>query len=105
MLFIMRHTSFIVVLYNEAMKKLWFKAKPNGWGWYPASTTGWVVTLVYFVLLAWSIGRFSNFVITNTGTPFLEILLPVLLHALWVAALIASLLYLCIKFGEEPLRL
>lgn len=27
-------------------KKLWFKAKWFGWGWYPSSWEGWLVTMI-----------------------------------------------------------
>ena len=87
------------------MKKLWFKAKRFGWGWYPVSPEGWLVTIIYAGLLAWSVGRFSNYVIGHTGEPFLSILFPVLMHALWVSALIASLMYIGIKTGEKPVAL
>ena len=33
------------------MKKLWFKAKTYGYGWYPSSWEGWSVTLVYVLIL------------------------------------------------------
>jgi hypothetical protein len=84
------------------MKKLWFKAKRYGWGWYPVSVKGWLVTIVYAGLLAWSVGRFSNYVIEHSGEPFLSLLFPVLMHALWVSALIGSLMYIGIKTGEKP---
>ncbi|HWH07093.1 MAG TPA: hypothetical protein VNU47_01025 [Candidatus Paceibacterota bacterium] len=84
------------------MKKLWFKAKTHGWGWYPSSWEGWAVTGVYAFLIAGSIGRFTNYVVTHTGEPFFSLLFPVLLHALWVTFLLGSLLYICIKRGEEP---
>lgn len=29
------------------MEKFWFKRKRYGWGWYPASWQGWLVTLAY----------------------------------------------------------
>ena len=29
-------------------KKLWFKAKKYGWGWYPVSWQGWLVLAGYF---------------------------------------------------------
>ncbi len=32
-------------------KKLWFKNKSYGYGWYPASWEGWLVVVVYFVIL------------------------------------------------------
>lgn len=28
-------------------KKLWFRAKMFGWGWYPVSWEGWVVIALY----------------------------------------------------------
>ena len=28
-------------------KKLWFKRKLYGWGWYPSSLEGWVVIAIY----------------------------------------------------------
>lgn len=31
--------------------KLWFKRKLYGWGWYPSTWQGWLVTLVYTTLL------------------------------------------------------
>jgi len=84
------------------MKKLWFKAKRYGWGWTPASWEGWAVTLVYGVLLAWSIGRFTNYVVEHAGEPFFSILLPILLHVLWVSFLMGSLMYICVRTGEKP---
>ena len=33
------------------MKKLWFKRKWYGWGWYPASWEGWLVTVLYVALV------------------------------------------------------
>ncbi len=29
------------------MKKVWFKAKTYGWGWYPSSWQGWTILLLY----------------------------------------------------------
>lgn len=33
------------------MKKPWFKAKPYGYGWYPASWQGAIILLTYILLL------------------------------------------------------
>ena len=33
------------------MKKLWFKRKRFGWGWYPSTWEGWLVTGGYLVLV------------------------------------------------------
>jgi len=83
------------------MKKPWFKAKSNGLGWVPASREGWAVTLVYAAVLAWSIGRFTNFIVEHVGEPFLGQVFPILLHTAWVSALVASFLYICLKSGER----
>ena len=32
-------------------KKYWFKRKLYGWGWVPATWQGWLVTLIYAVLI------------------------------------------------------
>lgn len=32
-------------------KKLWFRAKRFGWGWYPVTWQGWLVTILYAGLL------------------------------------------------------
>lgn len=32
-------------------KKLWFKAKRYGWGWYPVTWQGWLVTAAYVALI------------------------------------------------------
>jgi bifunctional oligoribonuclease and PAP phosphatase NrnA len=32
-------------------EKLWFKAKRYGWGWYPVSYEGWIVMLIYLLLV------------------------------------------------------
>ena len=38
------------------MKKVWFKAKEYGWGWYPSSWQGWIILLIYLLLLGESVG-------------------------------------------------
>ncbi len=42
---------------TEAKKKLWFRAKSFGWGWVPISWQGWLVTLVYVLVLVWPVLR------------------------------------------------
>jgi hypothetical protein len=32
-------------------KKLWFRAKMFGWGWYPVSWEGWVVIALYVIAI------------------------------------------------------
>lgn len=33
-------------------KRPWFKRKRYGWGWYPASWQGWLITVIYLILIA-----------------------------------------------------
>ncbi|MDO8555910.1 MAG: hypothetical protein Q7R96_01920 [Nanoarchaeota archaeon] len=35
------------------MARLWFKAKCFGWGWFPCSWEGWVLTLVFLVIVVY----------------------------------------------------
>lgn len=33
------------------MKLYWFKAKKYGWGWVPATWQGWIILLIYLLLV------------------------------------------------------
>ena len=74
-------------------KKLWFRAKTFGWGWFPISWQGWVVTLLYtFGILAVAFNipdhaSLSDFYM-RFAPPF--VILTVLLLAI------------CYKTGERP---
>jgi hypothetical protein len=35
-----------------AEKKIWFRRKWYGWGWFPANWKGWMVTLIFVVFAA-----------------------------------------------------
>lgn len=83
------------------MKKLWFRARRFGWGWYPVSWQGWAVSILYAFLLALSLGRASNYALEHM-TEGIALLIPMTLHILWVAFLIGSLMYICSKTGEDP---
>ncbi len=34
-----------------ATKRYWFRAKKYGWGWWPSSWEGWIVSAVYIFLV------------------------------------------------------
>ncbi len=34
---------------KSSEKELWFKAKTYGWGWYPSTWQGWVLTILALV--------------------------------------------------------
>lgn len=84
------------------MKKLWFKVKRYGWGWYPVSWQGWTITLVYAVLLGIAVGRVSNYAIGHSVDTAGSLIVPILLHLVWIAFLIGTLLYICVRTGEKP---
>ncbi|HTK04277.1 MAG TPA: hypothetical protein VL500_01735 [Candidatus Eisenbacteria bacterium] len=78
------------------MKKLWFRAKYYGYGWYPSSWEGWLVLLAYLALLfagqlvligvaSDENGRVSGF-----------------LFAAYVLLITAALIAVAAKTGEKP---
>jgi len=75
------------------MKKLWFKRKLFGWGWYPASWEGWVVTAVFVALIV----AFSFTVDENSSAQdkAFTFLLPILI-------LTATFIRIAYKTGEAP---
>lgn len=74
-------------------KKLWFKAKRYGWGWYPVTWQGWAVTLGYIIIL------FAFVSTIDEKSPTKEVSLMFFLP---VAILTAALLVICYKKGEKP---
>jgi len=76
------------------MQKYWFKAKQYGWGWYPSSWQGFLVLVVYFLILILEFLRVdstSNSVSdTFYGVAFQFIILTIML------------LLVCYTTGERP---
>jgi len=74
-------------------KKLWFKAKEYGWGWYPVTMEGWGVLGLYLI------GLFSSFF-------FLETISPKPYEAMIffpnVIILTIFLILVCYLTGEKP---
>ncbi len=69
------------------MKKIWFRRKLYGWGWYPSSWEGWVVLLIWVALFAFSMSRVDHEGIKN----------------IWLVFLFTGILILvCYKKGEKP---
>lgn len=75
------------------MKKVWFKRKLYGWGWYPATWQGWVVTLGYIVLvLAFSMTVDEN---TPPQESVFTFHLPIILLTL-------AFIRIAYRTGEKP---
>ncbi len=45
---------------EQTPEKLWFKRKWYGWGWYPATFEGWVVTLLYVAFIVYLATRLDE---------------------------------------------
>ena len=74
----------------QESKIFWFPAKKYGWGWgLPATWQGWVVLLVYLVLLVIGAMVFSP---AKERTMFI----------LYTAAISAVLVGVCYAKGEPP---
>lgn len=74
-------------------KKLWFKRKLYGWGWYPCSWEGWLVTLVYAALLV-------AFRLTiDEASPAREVWFTFLIPAVLLTIAFIRVAY---KKGEKP---
>jgi hypothetical protein len=75
-------------------KKLWFKAKRFGWGWYPCSWEGWLV------LLTWVAGNVIHFksidVFSHSNSDTLLGYSPFFILST------AVLLIICYLTGEKP---
>lgn len=80
---------------ESGSKKLWFKAKNFGWGWYPISWEGWLVTVLFIVLLI--LHPLLSFSTTEEPTP-VELSLFFVRTVIFVALLI----FVCYRRGEKP---
>ncbi len=75
------------------MKGLWFKAKTYGYGWYPCSWQGWVVTAIYFLILLFAF-RLVDITSQSISDTLIEMIFPfVILTFLFIL--------ICIKTGEK----
>ena len=75
------------------MKKLWFKRKIYGWGWYPVTWEGWVVILVYM-------GAVFGFAATiDEQSPPRELVFTFFLP---ITLLTITLIRICYATGEKP---
>lgn len=85
----------------KTKRKLWFRAKTFGWGWYPVTWQGWLVTLFYTLLYIGSgllFGAFAPAAIEEGAS-----VLPGLIFLIsWLTLLTASLLAICYRYGERP---
>lgn len=75
------------------MKKLWFRRKWYGWGWFPVTWEGWTVIAVYLAAVYGLVFYFSPRI--SEDDVLLYIVAPTLV-------LTVLLLWICYKTGESP---
>jgi uncharacterized membrane protein len=76
------------------MKKLWFKAKKYGWGWYPSSWQGVVILLVYISYMVYRTLALNKLFDTGSSFAFrffFEMIIPTFV-----------LIVICYCTGEKP---
>lgn len=72
----------------------WFKAKPYGWGWTPATWQGWVTIIIFVILLIANAYRLEAF--SDEVPHFIERFI------LQTIILTGILLGVCYLTGEPP---
>ncbi|HYD02943.1 MAG TPA: hypothetical protein VEC16_01465 [Alphaproteobacteria bacterium] len=78
---------------SKKTKKLWFKAKRFGWGWYPVTWQGWTITLVYIIAML-------GFAFTiDENSPIREVFFTFIIPALLLTIAFIRIAY---KTGEKP---
>lgn len=85
----------------KSKRKLWFRAKRFGWGWYPVTWQGWAVTVLYalcYMFLGILFGAFAPAVIGEGGS----VLEGIVLFISLIVLITASLLAVCYRYGEKP---
>lgn len=76
------------------MKKIWFKAKNYGWGWYPVSWEGWIILAVYIVFIVKTFLRIDAEQHSGSDT-LINFAIPFIIST-------CILLAICYKTGEKP---
>lgn len=75
-------------------KKYWFRAKNYGWGWYPSSWQGILITLIYFLVVLYRVVEIDS--VTSAESSF------VMRFVIEMLAYTAILIFICYKKGEKP---
>lgn len=75
-------------------KKIWFKAKTFGWGWYPVNLKGWLVTLLYVTAITVNFVNIDKFSHSVSDT-LINFAVPFIVNTIF-------LLIICYAHGERP---
>lgn len=88
--------------HKRKARKLWFRAKSYGWGWFPITWQGWLVTVIYALLFTLSVLVFLGWVgaAAESGIRSRDIAFGVLEFLAVIAVLSYTLFRVCSKYGE-----
>ncbi len=89
---------------KKKARTLWFRAKEFGWGWYPVTWQGWLVTAAYTLLYAVSVFIFIAWIgwVNQAESGFRTVILGIFEFVAWMAFLIYSMMRICYRTGEKP---
>ncbi len=76
------------------MKRIWFKRKTYGWGWYPATWQGWLVLLAFIAIMVWNFLRLDS--VSHSASDTLR---PFIIQT---AVMALVLIFICYRTGEKP---
>lgn len=79
------------------MKKLWFKNKHYGWGWYPASWEGWAVLAVWIGFFALGEVLFVKAMNATEGAGWVTAVFMV-----YTVVIVSALIAVSYIKGEKP---
>ena len=79
------------------MEKSWFKAKKFGWGWYPITWQGFLLTMVFAALYVLGIGAYSRILSENQNS----ILIATIILILYFILITKLMFIIYTKKGEK----
>ncbi len=76
------------------MKNFWFKRKRYGFGWVPSSWQGWIISLIYILILVklFTMADIDSHSISDT---FIKLSVPFIIVS-------SIFIVICYKTGEKP---
>src|SRR5690348_7134095 len=87
---------------DNQQKTIWFKNKYFGWGWRPVTWQGWLIVLTYAGAIALLIIWVQNMLLNIPATDEQDIRKIIIMFFAMCAVLTATLIAVCLKFGEKP---
>jgi hypothetical protein len=88
------NNNYIKLTYFMENKKLWFRAKKYGLGWYPISWEGWVILILYLVAIVQYFIQ-SDIKSHSVSDTLINFATPFIVNTIF-------LLIICYARGEKP---